>query len=105
MTQWVKKALDVKVSGPELDPQNPYKRSDTSNDETAGRNYWLSGVHWPPSQTYLAMFQVDERYYGNQKVEGRHPKNNAQGCSLASTCTYVTLPHTNMHTHEHTFSP
>lgn len=36
MTQWVKKALDVKVSGPELDPQNPHKRSDTSNNETAG---------------------------------------------------------------------
>lgn len=70
MTQWVKKALDVKVSGPELDPQNPHKRSDTSNNETAGRNYWLSGVHWPPSQTYLAMFHVNERYYGNQKVEG-----------------------------------
>lgn len=73
MTQWVKKALDVKVSGPELDPQNPlmtHKRSDTSNIETAGRSYWFPGVHWPPSQTYLAMFQVNERYYGNQKVEG-----------------------------------
>lgn len=97
MTQWVKKAL-VKVAEPELDPQNPHKRTDTSTNETKGRNYWLPGVHWPPSQTRSMRDTM-----ANKSV--RHPKNKAQGCPLASASIYIYTPHTQTSIHTNTHFP